>query len=279
MMELTQSLQPYATIKGTRVSKRRKARTLLGRYGRFSVRHTWFNPLLIMLAVVAAYLRDPTPSNPVSKALFVSYPLAHDDPIAQKDPHGRQQYGKGAADFIFVAFYIVFFTFTREFTMQRILRPIAIWLGIRNKAKQARFLEQAYTAVYFGIMGPIGFWVMSRTPIWYFNTRGMFEGFPHRSHDWAVKSYYLLSASYWAQQAIVLMLMLEKPRKDFKELVLHHIVTIALIWCSYRFHFVYMGVAVYLTHDVSDFFLAVSVAAFEITLVLTIPDIQDPQLP
>jgi acyl-CoA-dependent ceramide synthase len=72
------------------------------------------------------------------------------------------------------------------------------------------------------------------------------------------KAYYLLQASYWAQQAIVLVLMLEKPRKDFKELVAHHVITLSLIWLSYRFHFTYMGIAVYITHDVSDFFLAVS---------------------
>lgn len=99
---------------------------------------------------------------------------------------------------------------------------------------------------------------MSRTPVWYFNTAGMFEGFPHRSHDGVFKAYYLLQASYWAQQAIVLCLQLEKPRKDFKELVGHHIVTLALIGLSYRFHFTYMGVAVYITHDISDLFLAVS---------------------
>jgi acyl-CoA-dependent ceramide synthase len=51
---------------------------------------------------------------------------------------------------------------------------------------------------------------------------------------------------------------MEKPRKDFKELVLHHIVTLAPISLSYRFHFMYMGIAIYLTHDISDFFLAVS---------------------
>ena len=99
---------------------------------------------------------------------------------------------------------------------------------------------------------------MSRTPVWYFNTAGMFEGFPHRAHEGVFKAYYLLQASYWAQQFIVLCLRLEKPRKDFKELVGHHIVTLALIGLSYRFHFTYMGVAVYITHDISDFFLAVS---------------------
>ncbi len=55
----------------------------------------------------------------------------------------------------------------------------------------------------------------------------------------------------------MLLLGLEERRKDFKELVGHHIVSLALIGLSYRFHFTYMGLAVYITHDISDFFLAV----------------------
>lgn len=119
-------------------------------------------------------------------------------------------------------------------------------------------MEQAYTAIYFAVFGPLGLLVMSRTPVWYFNTEAMFEGFPHITNDGLLKAYYLLQASYWAQQAIVLCLLLEKPRKDFKELVGHHVITLALIWLSYRFHFTYIGLAVYITHDISDFFLAVS---------------------
>ena len=172
-------------------------------------------------------------------------------------------YGKGPADFAFVAFYTIFLSFTREFIMQRILRPIATSASLRphlrSRAKQARFMEQAYTAIYFGILGPFGLYVMRyQSPLWYFNTRAMYDGFPHRLHLAAFKAYYLIEASYWLQQMGVLLLMLEKPRKDFKELVAHHIITLALIGLSYRFHFTYMGLAVYITHDVSDFFLAVS---------------------
>lgn len=166
-------------------------------------------------------------------------------------------YGKGKKDFAFVAFYTVVLSFAREFLMQRAIRPWAKYCGIRGRGKTARFMEQVYTAIYFGIFGPFGLYVMKHTNIWYFNTTAMFEGFPHKEHAADFKAYYLLQASYWAQQAIVLMLQLEKPRKDFKELVLHHIVTLSLIFLSYRFHFTYMGIAVYITHDVSDFFLAV----------------------
>jgi acyl-CoA-dependent ceramide synthase len=166
-------------------------------------------------------------------------------------------YGKGKLDLVFVSYYTVVLSFTREFIMQRILQPIAIKAGLKSKAKQYRFMEQVYTAIYMAIFGMFGVYVMSQGPLWYFNTRAMFEGFPHRKHEAIFKAYYLLQTSYWSQQAIVLLLLLEKPRKDFEELVFHHIVTLALIFLSYRFHFTHMGIAVYITHDISDFFLAV----------------------
>lgn len=184
-------------------------------------------------------------------AIFLSYPQP------PKTPGGPTMYGKGPKDIAFVSFYTIVLSFTREFLMQRLIRPFAVWCGIRGKGKTARFMEQVYTAIYFGIFGPFGLYVMSRSDIWYFNTTAMFEGFPHREHEPFFKAFYLLEASYWAQQAIVLLLQLEKPRKDFKELVGHHIITLALIGLSYRFHFTYLGIGVYITHDISDFFLAV----------------------
>lgn len=171
-------------------------------------------------------------------------------------------YGKGYRDFAFVAFYIVVLSFTREFLMQRVIRPMAIYFGIRSRTKQSRFMEQVYTAIYFSIFGPYGLYVMSRTPVWYFNTAAFYEHYPHYSHEALFKAYYLLQASYWAQQIIVLGLQLEKPRKDFKELVGHHVVTLTLVGLSYRYHFTYIGLAIYITHDVSDFFLAVCFPPF-----------------
>jgi acyl-CoA-dependent ceramide synthase len=260
--------------KPARRSKRRTMRRVLSKCKRMCIRHTWLLPLVLGLTIALLYAVYPYESNPVSACLFLSYPLRPDHPLipehVRADPDAPTHYGKGGRDFAFVAFYIIVLSFTREFCMQRLIRPIAIRCGIKNRAKQSRFMEQAYTALYFGLYGPFGVWIMSRTPVWYFNTVGMYEGFPHRTHEGLVKAYYLLQASYWAQQAIVLLLMLEKPRKDFKELVAHHIITVSLIWLSYRFHFTYIGIPVYITHDISDFFLAVSPthALFSNTLIL-----------
>ncbi|KAF2818610.1 LAG1-domain-containing protein [Ophiobolus disseminans] len=250
------------TDKAGRRSRRRSVWRTLSRFKRSCIRHTWLGPLVLTLFIVSLYLIYPYPSNPISACLFLSYPLAPNDPLIPADvranPDAPTHFGKGARDFAFVGFYIIVLSFTREYCMQRLIRPIAIHYGIKSRAKQSRFMEQAYTALYFGIYGPFGMWIMSRTPIWYFNTTAMYEGFPHRTGDAFFKAYYLLQASYWAQQLIVLLLMLEKPRKDYSQLVAHHIITISLIWCSYRFHFTYMGIAVYITHDISDFFLATS---------------------
>jgi acyl-CoA-dependent ceramide synthase len=87
-----------------------------------------------------------------------------------------------------------------------------------------------------------------------------------------LKVYYLLQASYWVQQFILLAARVEKPRKDFKELVAHvstfpglaqgfadrqHIVTLWLIGWSYSLNLTYIGNAVFVSMDVSDIFLAV----------------------
>ena len=208
-----------------------------------------------MLALLLLYAINPTESNIVHRFIFLSYKLP---PEADARPIIPVHYGKGPWDIAFVFFYTVLLTFTRELIMQEFLRPLAHHYGLKSRSKQARFMEQMYTALYFAILGPAGIYVMSRTPVWYFNTRGMYESFPHKTHEADFKLYYLFQAAYWVQQALVLLLGMEKPRKDFKELVGHHIVTIALIALSYKFHFTYMGIAIYLTHDISDFFLAVS---------------------
>ncbi|KAF6809971.1 TLC domain-containing protein [Colletotrichum sojae] len=237
-----------------RYSKRRRARGVLSRFRQAMTRHTYLLPAIVVSVVAGLYAVNPTESNPIRHFVLLSYRLPPDP----ANPDAPAQYGKGLWDIAFVSFYTIVLTFTREFIMQELLRPLARAAGLRSRGKQARFMEQMYTAIYFGCLGPAGLYVMSKTPVWYFSTRGMYEDFPHTTHEAGFKFYYLFQAAYWAQQAIVLLLGLEKPRKDFKELVGHHIVSLALIGLSYRFHFTYMGLAVYTTHDISDFFLATS---------------------
>jgi acyl-CoA-dependent ceramide synthase len=236
-----------------RLRSRRSIRRKLKNHAK---EHTWLVPLVLILGVLSLYAINPSESNVMHHFIFLSYKLPARD--YHEGIEEIPQYGKGLWDVAFVSFYTIVLSFTREFAMQELLRPLARFAGIKSRGKQLRFMEQMYTAMYFGVTGPFGLYVMSRSPVWYFKTAAMYEGFPHRSHEAPFKFYYLFEAAYWAQQAIVMLLGQEKRRKDFKELVAHHIVTLSLIALSYRFHFTYMGIAIYVSHDISDFFLAVS---------------------
>jgi very-long-chain ceramide synthase len=215
--------------------------------------HTWLTPLIILLVILTLYAVNPNPSNPLHHFIFLSHLL----PSTSSLP---TEHAKGRYDLSFVAFYTLVLTFTREATMQLLLRPLALRFNLTRPSIQLRFMEQTYTALYFSILGCCGLFIMSRTPVWYFNINGMYEGFPHKTMTGEFKFYYLFQAAYWTQQAIVIVLKLEKPRKDYNQLVGHHIVTLILIGLSYRFHFTYMGLAVFITHDLADFFFAVSFA-------------------
>lgn len=226
-------------------------------------RHTWIGPGLVMVSLLATFFLLPAGSavhETLARGILLSYHIP-----------GTDQYGKGVNDFYFVFFYSLVFTFLREFIMTCILKPLASACGVRREAKQKRFMEQTYATLYTGCLGPFGLWIMSKLPLWYFETTPFYTNYPHKTNDFYFKLYYLGQAAYWVQQTVVLLLQLEKPRKDFKELVLHHIITIALIWCSYRFHFTWMGLAVYITMDVSDFFLLVLKTLNYVNLRLTTP--------
>lgn len=224
-------------------------RKLWTAYVELNHRNTWITPLIILVVVHTAYLLSGnyTESNPLHMFVAVSYQVGD-----------SSWYSKGIKDLAFVAFNMIFFTFLREFVMQCILRPSATYVGLKKASKINRFMEQSYSIFYYGISGPFGLYVMYQSDLWLFRTDTMYTTYPDLEIDYLYKVFFLGQASFWAQQSCLLVLQVEKPRKDYNELIMHHIVTMLLIWCSYVFHFQKMGLAIYITMDVSDFFLSMS---------------------
>ncbi|CDO95965.1 unnamed protein product [Kluyveromyces dobzhanskii CBS 2104] len=218
-------------------------------YRELSYRHSWLTSLLIISVVYLFYFcsGNRTESNPLHRFVAISYQVGD-----------TNMYGKGPKDLGFVFFYMIFFTFLREFIMQVLLRSLSIKLGVTKENKIKRMMEQMYSIFYYSISGPFGLYLMYQTDLWLFKTDAMYKTYPDFNNEFLYKIFYLGQAAFWAQQSCVLTLQLEKPRKDFQELIFHHIVTLALIWLSYVFHFTKMGLPVYITMDVSDFFLALS---------------------
>lgn len=227
----------------------------LNSYIELSLRNTWLTPLVIVFSVYLCYFlsNNYTESNPLHMFVAISYKTDQID-----SNNGYPLYDKGIKDFAFVFFYMIFFTFFREFCMYIIVKPIAIYFKITKPGKQKRFMEQFYSIIYYSLSSPCGLWVMMKLPVKWFNTYYFFENYPHKTIFSWMKVFYLGQAAFWTQQALVLVLQLEKPRKDYYELIFHHIVTMALIYSSYTFYFTWMGICIYLTMDVLDIFLSAS---------------------
>lgn len=182
------------------------------------------------------------PPSPFASLLFISHPIP--SPPGNPDDH---RYRKGWLDLAFLAYHIVFFSFIRQVITIKLCRRVARRFGIRTEGKLARFGEQGYAMIYFAFFGAWGLRIMSQLPTWWYRTDNFWigdrlpplhsnfmlmipvPGYPHWDMKPELKRYYLMQAAYWCQQLIVLVLKLEKPRNDYKELVAHHFVTLWLV--------------------------------------------------
>ncbi|GAA5985016.1 hypothetical protein JCM10908_002489 [Rhodotorula pacifica] len=210
---------------------------------------------VIVIVVTAWYAADRflgADRNPITPFLFISYPL-----LAEKG-EDSQRYGKGPRDLAFLSFYIIVFSFLRQSVTEFLVRPLARNLGLRTESKVQRFMEQAYAVVYFSASGAYGLYVMSRQDSWWYQTEHFWLDYPHWRMDGPLKSYYLLQFSYWLQQMLILVMGLEKPRSDFTELVIHHVVTLWLVGWSYMINLTMIGTAIFVSMDIPDIFLAFS---------------------
>ncbi|GJJ07563.1 hypothetical protein Clacol_001765 [Clathrus columnatus] len=189
--------------------------------------------------------------NPIRPLLLISHRIP-------SSPDSDPMYQKGYCDLLFVAFYVIVWSFVRQSLTFYVLHPIARYYGIKKQSKLDRFAEQGYALIYFLFMTVYGTAVMSTSKIWWYKTEHFWLDYPHWEMTPLAKSYYLLHSAYWTQQLLVLALRLEKPRKDFTELVIHHIVTLWLIGWSYLVNMTRIGNAVFLSMDVSDVFLALT---------------------
>jgi len=67
------------------------------------------------------------------------------------------RYAKTWSDLLFIAYYVVFFSFLRQVVAVNVSRRIARRYGIRKEAKLDRFGEQFYALFYFSITGVLGY--------------------------------------------------------------------------------------------------------------------------
>ncbi|KAL9712880.1 sphingosine N-acyltransferase lag1 [Leucoagaricus gongylophorus] len=208
-------------------------------------------PILYVNWELVAPLAPPGIPNPFANIFLIAGRVPGS---SDTDP----RYQKSYWDLAFIAYYVVFWSFVRQSLSSRVSQPIAWHFGIRKPAKMDRFCEQAYALIYFTTFGAWGWRIMSQLPTYWFRTEYFWINYPHWDMLPELKHYQLMQAAYWCQQLIVLVLRLEKPRKDYHELIAHHLVTLWLIGWSYLINLTLIGNAVFVSMDIPDVFLAFS---------------------
>ncbi|KAF4338424.1 sphingosine n-acyltransferase lag1 [Fusarium beomiforme] len=162
------------------------------------------------------------------------------------------EYGVGFDDNYVVAVLIVVLTGLRDATMRFVLDPVAAAWGL-GRAKSMRFKEQAWMVLYYSTCWSVGMYIYATSEYW-LNLEGMWTKWPNREVSSLMKIYMLGQLAFWLQQMIVIKI--EKRRKDYLELLAHHIVTIALVYGSYRYGLTRVGNVVLVLMDLNDIILS-----------------------
>lgn len=137
------------------------------------------------------------------------------------------------------------------------VREVEIWL--RKRRKQAlpsnikKFRECGWHFIFYLISFVYGL-VILWNKSWFCETKYCWKGWPslHIAND--VYWYYLVELSfYWC---LVFSMLTDHKRKDFVQMIIHHIVTMFLLYFSWVVNFVRIGTLVLLVHDAADFPMA-----------------------
>lgn len=216
----------------------------------------------VLLGYINWRIFTPNTPNPFEAFIFLSHKVSVAE-VVSNDPSlafkgDLLRYQKGYKDIFFLIFYVVVFSCLRQTTTLYIFEPFAAWWGIKNERKRERFMEQGYAFLYWGVAGLVGLYVMSFQDNWWMNFEHLWIKYPHWQMRSELKAYYLLQFSYWTQQALVMLLRLEAPRKDYYELIAHHLVTLWLIGWSYTVNLTQIGTTVFVCMDIPDAWLAVA---------------------
>ena len=120
------------------------------------------------------------------------------------------------------------------------------------KAKVIKFSQAMMEFVIYGSFTVIGLWIVPRQP-WIWPSKHWWIDFSSGSHAAMrddLRCYYLLYGARYVQGAI--SVLLEPKRKDFLEMQLHHLVTVAVVWISYMHGWNRIGCVVMVLLDPAD---------------------------
>jgi very-long-chain ceramide synthase len=90
---------------------------------------------------------------------------------------------------------------------------------------------------------------------YWLDLKELWTNWPNREIGRLQKWYLLAQHAFWMQQ--ILVINIEEPRKDYWQMLVHHIVTTMLIFTSYGYHQTKVANLILCIMDVVDLFFPV----------------------
>jgi len=112
----------------------------------------------------------------------------------------------------------------------------------------SKCLESLWQLCFYAFIMTFGFFVCY-DKIWLYDIRHVFLKFPHKL-DNEVWWYYMISLGFYYSMTVTHFL--ESRRKDFYQMLAHHVITIILICFSWTCNFTRIGALVIFVHDLAD---------------------------
>lgn len=135
-------------------------------------------------------------------------------------------------------------------------RQIARWLKKRRKQDQpstiVKFCENSWKCLFYTFSFLFGLYVLWNKP-WFWDINECWYRYPHQGITTDIWFYYMIALTYsWSQ---CISQFTDVPHKDFWQMFIHHIVTIALLWFSWICNVHRIGSLVLIVHDSADVLL------------------------
>eukprot|EP00630_Chrysocystis_fragilis_P004112 CAMPEP_0197400150 /NCGR_PEP_ID=MMETSP1165-20131217/16410_1 /TAXON_ID=284809 /ORGANISM="Chrysocystis fragilis, Strain CCMP3189" /LENGTH=323 /DNA_ID=CAMNT_0042926197 /DNA_START=18 /DNA_END=989 /DNA_ORIENTATION=+ len=159
--------------------------------------------------------------------------------------------------YVALVFVVGLFAFNWAFRLL-VVQPVArVLLGAGSServlaGRVAKFSQAAMEAVFYGSFTLVGAAIVPAQP-WIWPSKHWWIGFSTGEHSIMrddLRCYYLLYGARYAQGTLTVLL--EPKRKDFVEMVLHHLVTVAVVAISYLYGWNRVGAVVMLLLDPGD---------------------------
>jgi len=118
--------------------------------------------------------------------------------------------------------------------------------------KVSKFIEALWRLIFYSVFVTVGVYCL----VWpempdYIRDNELWKGWPHTYANAAVKMYFQMEVGAYLHQ----LMWTEVSRSDSTEMIIHHAVTLSLLFGSYFYNFTKMGSVIILIHDFSDIFL------------------------